>query len=328
MTLRSTGRSRERVLLFGMEGVGKSLAALDVAAAIAPARLHVIDNDNAWDRMLEGQTLAGEDVRVAAEYRWNATVEDWEFDGRWCVEGGNVVVYHANGWVANTKAIEAVREDADPDDWCCIDSGSALWDDVQAWFTMSVFDSSMSDYFLKIRMEKAAAAKDAKALGAFDGWVDWPVINATYKEHVMAFLVTPPCHLLVTCEQADVTKEETDKETRALYGGENVKPRGQKRIGHNVQTVVRLRRDRSDMYYATTVKDRGGRERLENEDVTGRGFAEWYLEEVGGWQESGAVATTTKPQSSGSSSGSGTIQAKSGPVSKAPVTKTPIVKKG
>lgn len=278
-----------------MEGVGKSLAALDIASRIAPSVLYVIDNDNAWDRMLEGQTVAGETVGVAAEYRWDANQGrdgGWETDDRWCVDGGNVVVYHAAGWVANVAAIDEVVAAAGPDDWVCIDSGSALWDDVQAWFTESVFDSSMADYFMQVRMEKAKAAKDAKALGALDGWVDWPVINAQYKGKVMKFLVTPPCHLIVTAEQADVTREDQDKETRALYGGEQVKPRGQKRIGHNVQTVLRLGRQRNGTYTATTVKDRGGREMLEGEDVTDRGFATFYLEEIAGWTEAAAATTT------------------------------------
>lgn len=297
--LRSTGRSKERILVYGMEGVGKSLAALDIASRIGPgATLYVIDNDNAWDRMLEGQTVAGESVRVAEEYRWNPEgkgLARWEFDGQWCVDEGNVVVYHAAGWVANISAIAQVVQAAGPDDWCCIDSGSALWDDVQAWFTESVFDSSMADYFMQVRMEKAKAAKEAKALGALDGWVDWPVINAQYKGAVMKFLVTPPCHLIVTAEQADVTKEDQDKETRALYGGEQVKPRGQKRIGHNVQTVLRLSRQRNGTFVVTTVKDRGGREKMEMEDVTDRGFGEWYLEEVAGWTSTPSATEQTAP---------------------------------
>lgn len=293
--LRSTGRSRERILLYGMEGVGKSLAALDIASRVKPSTLYVIDNDNAWDRMLEGQTIAGESVGVREELRWDASVGregGWVDDDRWVADGGNVVVYHADGWLANTSAIRAVMQQAGPDDWCCIDSGSALWDDVQAWFTESVFDSSMADYFMQVRLEKAKASKEAKALGALDGWVDWPVINAQYKGNVMKFLVNPPCHLIVTAEQADVTREEADKETRALYGGEQVKPRSQKRLGHNVQTVLRLARRSGETYVATTVKDRGGRERLEVEDVTGRGFSEWYLEEVAGWQETSTPSAT------------------------------------
>src|SRR5688572_8409296 len=103
-----------------MEGVGKSLALLDIAAAVYPNRVHVIDNDNAWDRMLEGQTLDGSEVDVVAEYRWSTDIPggsgSWEFDGRWCKDTGNVIVYHADGWEANTSAIEEIRKDADPDD--------------------------------------------------------------------------------------------------------------------------------------------------------------------------------------------------------------------
>lgn len=288
MVLETGGRSRERVLVFGMEGVGKSLAALDVAARVRPRKLWVIDNDNAWDRMLEGQTLAGESVAVQAEFRWKPGGNgggEWVSDTRWCVEDGNVIVYHCNGWEANASAMEMVMGECDGDDWCCVDSGSALWDDVQAWFVEQVFDKTMDDYFMQVRMEKAKAAREAKALGALDGWVDWPAINAQYKGKVMKWLVNPNCHLIVTCEQADVTREEQDKETRALYGGLNVKPRGQKRIGHNVQTVLMLRRDRAGDFYVTTVKDRGGREVIENVEVTDKGFGEWYLEEIAGWSE-------------------------------------------
>lgn len=295
MTLRSTGRSKERILVYGMEGVGKSQAALDVASRIAPDHtLYVIDNDNAWDRMLEGQTAAGETVQVATEWRWDG--KRWQEDDRWAVDGGNVVVYHADGWVANTSAIELVAEQAGPDDWCCIDSGSALWSDVQAWFTEQVFGTSMEDYFMQVRMEKRRAAESEKALGALDGWVDWPVINAQYKGKVMKFLVTPPCHLIVTAEQDDVSSGQVkgrdleDKETKALYGGQQVKPRGQKRMGHNMQTIIRLAKRAGDRWTATTVKDRGGREAMDNDEVTDRGFAEWYLEEIAGWTD-----TTTTP---------------------------------
>lgn len=136
---------------------------------------------------------------------------------------------------------------------------------------------------MQVRMEKAKAAKEAKALGALDGWVDWPVINAQYNGRVMKFLITPPCHLLVTAEQADISSDDKDKETRALYGGEQVKPRGQKRLGHNMQTVLRLGRRAGDRYVATTLKDRGGREKLDNSEITDSGFADWYLRDIARW---------------------------------------------
>jgi hypothetical protein len=302
MTLVTGGRSRERILLYGMEGVGKSLAALDIAARVAPARVHIIDNDNAWDRMLEGQTVDGRQVEVCAEYRWSTDVPgkggSWEFDGRWTRDTGNVIVYHAEGWEANTSAIEEIRKDAEPDDWVAIDSGSALWDDVSEWYVDNIFGASKADYFMQVR---AQMEKDKAALGALDGWTDWSVINAQYKAAVMAFLITPPCHLLVTCEEAQVStgqvkgKDMEDKETRGLYGTVGFKPRAQKRIGHNMQTVIRLERKANGDYCARTVKDRGGREYWAGESVMDRGFSEWYLEEVGGWQEKSG---SSSPQAS------------------------------
>lgn len=285
LTLSYPGRSRERIVLFGPEGTGKSQAAFDIAAYLPPhATMYVIDNDNAWDRMLEGTTLDGDEVKVREEWRWEGDNKAGEFvrDGEYEDEDGNIVIFHTEGWTANKTAIEIIKGRAGRDDWCCIDSGSALWDDVQAWFTETIWDSSMADYFLQVRLKKAAAEKDAKALGALDGWVDWPVINPTYKQAVMKFLVTPPCHLIVTAEQAEVTKEDTDKETRTLYGGD-VKARGQKRLGHNVQTVIRLRREQNGNHTAWTLKDRGGRTKVEREPITDVSFVDWYLLGIGGW---------------------------------------------
>ncbi len=295
MSLRSTGRSKERVLLYGMEGTGKSLAALDVAAAISPATMYVIDNDNAWDRMLEGQTLGGVKVEVAAEYRWDG--KRWDEDNEYVKPGGNIVVYHASGWEANTSAIAEVREAATANDWCCIDSGTALWSDVSDYFVDQVFNQSKADYFLKARI--AMEKPDASDGPMLDGWKDYGIINPIYNEGVMTFLILPPCHLLVTAEEEQVKavpqkgKDIEGKETRAMYGEVQYKPRGQKRLGHNVQTVLRLARRANDRYTVNTVKDRGGRDQWDGEEVTGRGFSEWYLEETAGWVEETSTPSPT-----------------------------------
>lgn len=291
MTLQSQGRSRERILAFGMEGVGKSLLLLDIATRVAPNKVHVVDNDNAWDRMLEGESLAGVTPQVACEYRWNDKTGEFDTDYTWAVEGGNVVIWHTwaatDQWTANTQALVAIEEDVaeygSPRDWVGVDTGTLYWSAVQDWFVESVFNKSIEDYFMQVRMEKAKASDDKKSLGALDGWMDWPVINKTYNAGAGRFFVSPPCNLLVTAELQEVSKED-DSQTRSLYTM-GVKPKGQKRLGHNMQSVVMLRRDRSGTYFASTLKDRGGREYLENTDITGYGFGEWYLEEIAQWQE-------------------------------------------
>lgn len=264
MTLRTSGRSLERILVYGMEFVGKSFCALDIAARCAPTRLFVIDNDNAWDRMLEEPALDGTEIKVQAEFRWDKGKGGWAFDDTWVTEGGNVWVFHAQGWEQNVAALTAVVEEANRDDWCLIDTGTALWSDVSDFYVDQVFGTSKSDYFLQARiaMQKASDGGDGPAL---EGWKDYGIINPIYNEAVMRFLITPPCHLLVTCEEEPLKavpakgKDIEDKETRNLYARVGAKPRGQKRIGHNVQTVLRLERKANGGFAVRTVKDRGGR---------------------------------------------------------------------
>lgn len=290
MTLQPPGRARERIMTFGLEGCGKSLAALDIARATT-STVWVVDNDNAWDRMLEDADWAG--VQVSEEWRYKSG--ELVADDRFTTSTGNVALLHVDGWAANIAAIEHVVEHAGVDDWLVIDSATALWSDVQDWYTETVFNEGIEDYFLQVRLKKQEASKDKKSLGAFDGWMDWPVINAQYKKKVGAVMVNPPCHLYITCEQQEISSED-DRETRGLYGEMGFKPRGQKRTGHNVQTVIWLGRKRGGVWHATTVKDRGGRDLLEGFDVTDGSFAEWYLRDVAGWTEHAAIAEVAAPR--------------------------------
>lgn len=296
MSLVPAGRARERVLVYGMAGVGKSLGALDIARNVS-GTVWVVDNDNAWDRMLEDAEWAGAMVREewgfskSARGRW-----ELESDDRYTDPRGNIVLIHASGWEQNTAAIAYVVEEADRDDWLVIDSATSLWGDVQDWYSEQVFNEGIADYFLRVRIQnqKAAAEKDTRA---FEGFTDWPVVNAQYKKHVGEHMVNPPCHLYITCEQDALMREQgnmrEDRETKGLFGEVGFKPKGQKRTGHNVQTVVWLSRA-GEKYRATTVKDRGGREYLDAEEIADEGFAEWYLARVGGWKEAGAQKPATK----------------------------------
>lgn len=302
--LTSTGRALERVLLFGLEGCGKSDAILDVATRVG-VTVWVIDNDNAWDRMLEGTSVTGEQGQLRVEYRWDAEAGDWIEDSSWAVEGGNIVLFHAEGWESHLSALDEVRGAAAREDWLCVDSASTIWAEVQDHFGEDVFGESLADLLLAARKEQVETqrkakpgtkeAEGAKNLRAYDGWTDWQVINAQYRQKIMRVLVNPPCNLLVTAEEAQVSGEE-GKDVAQLYNRYGVKAGGQKKLGHNVQTVLWLMKERNGGYKARTIKDRGGREYLVGEDVTDRGFGEWYLEGVGGWVEGEpAVAPVESP---------------------------------
>jgi energy-coupling factor transporter ATP-binding protein EcfA2 len=51
--LKNPLRSKERILIFGHEGTGKSTDFLHIAAAIPSQNFYVVDNDNAYDRLVD-----------------------------------------------------------------------------------------------------------------------------------------------------------------------------------------------------------------------------------------------------------------------------------
>lgn len=278
MTLVNKIGSRERVLVYGGEGVGKSLGALDIARHLpSTTTMYVIDNDNAWARMLENREWAGVAAREA--WIWNGKEFEPNTTDFALEDGGRVVVYSIDDWVGYVEAAERIDGLVGRDDWWCIDSATPLWDDVQAWFVDQVFGDSIEDYFMRVRLEMGDGDK-----GGLEGWKDYGTgINPQFKAKLGKVLVNPPCHLYLTAEQAELGKLD-DRETKGLYGELGYKVKGQKRMGHNVQTVLWLTRGRGGVFKVTTAKDRGGRDEVEAWDVSGRGFVDWYLVEIGGWE--------------------------------------------
>jgi hypothetical protein len=262
-TLHSPFRSRERIMAFGHEGSGKSSGILSIARRSPDAKFWVIDNDNAYDRLLETEftdVWNMENVLFAGEHFGKRPLNDWD----------NVV-----------GAIKYATDNMDRDDWLVIDMVSKLWSVVQEAFIDKVFDRDIDDYFMHIRQLKAKAGDDKKALGAMDGWKDWPVINSMYSQRVADKLLNCPGHLYVVAESQKISDED-DKGIRDLYGPFGVKPAGQKRSGHIMQTVMFFTKNsRTQEYKMSTIKDRG--RAMWTDDVF-QDFAIDYLVNTAGWE--------------------------------------------
>ena len=262
-TLSSPYRSRERILAFGHEGCGKSSGVLSIARRCPDVKFWVIDNDNSYDRLLETDftdVWGMDNVLFAGEHFGKAPMNDWF----------NVA-----------QAIEYATNNMGRDDWLVVDMLSKAWALVQEAFTEQIFGKDIDDYFLHIRKMKADSGDNKKALGAYDGWKDWPVINAMYSKGVSEKLLNCPGHLYVVSESTKLS-EDDDKGMRDLYGPFGVKPAGQKRSGHIMQTVMFFTKDsRQQMYKMTTVKDRG---RAMWTDESFDDFAMDYLVGTAGWE--------------------------------------------
>lgn len=273
MQLVNPFNSRERILTFGVQGTGKSHAILTIARLSPNSTFHVIDTDYS------------ESYEVALETEFtdlsNVTVHKVGYDD----------------WKGQLALIEKVRGECVRDDWLIFDTVSCTWDAVQKWYMEEIFEQGADEYFMEVRRQKEAqrrkaeggrdkngsgggGGKEAKALGALEGWMDWPVINAQYSP-LYAKLTSMPCHLYLTAEQAQ-TGSDDDREVKAMFGPYGVKPRGQKRLGHVPRTVLWMTKSRAGEYSITTIKDRN---RVEMEDVEYENFAVEYLMRVGGWKK-------------------------------------------
>lgn len=270
-TWRPSGRARERILTFGRQGTGKSHNILRLARKLPDVTFWIVDNDNTMERLLETEF---EDLGVREEWRWVGDDVNGKFerDGEWETEGGTLVVFHAQGWAANKAALHVSKTRATRDDWLVIDSLTVLWDDVQSWYGQVVWGEEMADHLMELRVmfeqqkEAGKAKKGKENMTAMESmFPEWGFINPEYKTAVTDLLTNPPCHLYATAELAEL-QGDRDAANKELYGSVQAKPKGQKRSGHSVQTVLMLTKTRAGEYAMTTVKDRG-REDMVNEDV-------------------------------------------------------------
>ena len=247
-------------MAMGGPGTGKSFAALSIAKRI-DGHMHVIDNDNAYDRMLETEFTTLNNVTVWPAWDWDSTM------------------------AATRKIVEA----ADADDWLVVDILTPTWQMAQDWFSENVYGDDLASHLLRARQAVQqtnvqiragkSQGKEVKNLSPFDGFMDWSVINPQYQKF-MAMLRNAPCHVFCASEVDAVDSKNDKGDVLDLYPL-GIKPRGQKRTGHAFSTILMMTKKRAGVWEMTTVKDRGRRE-LDHEGVGDFGVN--YLMRTAGWK--------------------------------------------
>lgn len=249
--------SRERVLLYGPAGSGKSDAAYSFAKRIVEAdgTAFIIDNDFSYARQMElDPPSAFENVSLKETY--------------------------PDDWVATIDGIENACEKGSRNDVLIIDSMTPTWQACQEWYTEQVFGSSMDEFFLNARKEMKG-----NRVEGFDGWKDWSVINKVYGR-IYRLISRFPGHVILTAE-LDQMQGTEDQEMVGLFGPYRTKPRGQKRLPHTVNTIVLLKKDRAGSFKMTVVKDRGREREDKVEDETFDDFFRDYMIATAGWRLNG-----------------------------------------
>jgi hypothetical protein len=246
MALTQTGSSKERVLLMGSYGAGKSNSWADIASW--GGKCHVIDLDYSADRTVEGMGR-GQD---------------------------NVTVYSVDGWDELVEATERATIAIQPGEWLVIDPIDKAWEWAQQGYSEKVFGKDVDQWFIE-------AKKSGEAIGG-DYGTNWATINRMYqkfmgyvhrcKGNVMA------CTGIVQLVTGEGKMAEKDADTVKLFSRFGVKPAGQKNLGHSFHTILLLSEPTSDQWVVSTVRDRG-RGKLSKEKM--EGFVSTYLIGAAGW---------------------------------------------
>lgn len=252
-TYSPTLNSRERILIMGGPGAGKSYSAYQVARRVLEAGHDVwaFDNDFSFERMKE-------------------------LDPPVLGEGATIVHYELqpDEWSELMSGLEYAIEKADRDDLLIVDSMTPTWQAAQEFFTDQIFEKGIDEYFLDARKNLTG-----NKLDTYDGWKDWSVINKIYGK-LYRLLNRFPGHVILTAE-AEPLGPDADKDLKALLGPVRVKPRGQKALAHRVNTVVYVMQNRDGSREMRVAKDRGREIDVEGEPLDD--FFRSYFVGRAGW---------------------------------------------
>lgn len=250
--------ARERILLMGTFGAGKSNAWCTVAAWLrrtkSPGKIYVVDTDHAADRLSEGYDDFF--VNVVAENVW-----DYK---------------EARAAVAKFRKAKPTKED-----WLVVDLADKLWKYAQDFYIEEAFGKDAASYFLEAKVDGVKGnALSQEAYGA-----NWQIINQQYNA-LMNDIQRWPGHIMF-CTPSSVVQEPNssgkggdDKETRQAYGQFGVKPDGQKALGFQFFTVIWMIPMGREQWRFTSIKDLN-RDRPVNQPMTD--FVMDYLVPVAGW---------------------------------------------
>lgn len=245
MALHTDNRSRERILMLGSWGTGKSEAWCSIAKW-TPGKIFVLDTDNAIDRLVEGQA--------------------WE---------DKVHGYDLVSWEDYTSSMEDAMKLATRDDWLVIDMVDKAWEEVQNYYIQQAFGKDAATFFLQWKTDAGKGSPLAGEYGA-----NWQVINKLYSGFI-GKVARFPGHVLACTPVDSINRDqEKSKEVLDTYGRFGCKPRGQKALGHQFHTLL-LAGHKGNDYIYTTIKDRK-RTELKGEVVTD--FVTSYLVKVAGWK--------------------------------------------
>lgn len=257
LVLQPPNRSRERVLLIGPWGAGKSTAWGVtwewMKRTGADYKMYVIDTDRAADR-------------VAPDLPLEQVADVWH-------------------WEEYISAIDKFSAVATRDDILVVDLIDKAWAAVQDDYIEQVFSKGAATFFLEWKKSAAKGNPLSDAYGT-----NWQVINRRYGEFIDK-VIHWPGHIIACSPAEPVAQPNRDgsggdgKDILEAFGRFGVKPAGQKRIGFQFLTVQLMIPKGNDSWSFTTMKD-VGLGTMKREKPVNQPLKDWvmdYLVGIAGW---------------------------------------------
>lgn len=233
MPLHPTLPKRERILIYGPWGSGKSECWLDIARWIqrtgSPAHVHLQDTDDGWGAM---RPTDGSLDKI-------------------------VIPYASDTWDGVRSSMPKIMAATNPaaEDWWVIDMIGTVWALTADGFAEQMFGKDLDAWYLEVK---------GKVAGDYGS--NYGIINKMYNA-VASKIPNYPGHVLC-CTGEEVIRQPDkqgkggdDLDTRESFSGIGSKPAGQKNVGHLFHTVIhsfvtRGKGGLDDEYGQTMVKER------------------------------------------------------------------------
>ena len=246
---------KERILLYGGSGSGKSSAAFHIARFYqqtnTPGKIYIADTDSAAYRTYEAGYKDLDNIEVLPIYDW-------------------------------ADMLKLGKMTFGVNDWLSVDFISSSWQMIQDWYADQLFDHDMSTQIMftraKIEEQNRDIKSREKAPQALDAWRDWPAINGLYFRWISSLFAREKVHIIGTSPAKEVG-DRTPPQTLALVKSIGLLPSGQKDLMHAFHTTIFMNKVNRD-YVFTVVKDR------ERDLVIGKSMVRFpisYLQDVAGW---------------------------------------------
>lgn len=235
---------KERILLMGPPGCGKTHQLLRVAEYLQPkSTCYVIDMEDKIDAYHSGNIPKYLNLSVAIF------------------------------WEELKEVMDKVGAAVEPNDWIMVDRIDLSWPAVQRWFTQQRYKQELAQRMLATAK---AITKPSMFIPRFDEG-SWQVINEEYETLILKFLYKYRCNVLMTSGIRGVDLNSPQD----IFGHLGVVPRGQKELGHQPNTVflLTMKRGESLSWHITTAKDIPSRDWFDGEPLFDLGLQ--YLERYG-----------------------------------------------